>query len=190
MIAAGDGVVYWHNRRQVGVGSAFSKLTAQGALQADHDQSQPAHARQAARLTITSGPASRRAPPADGPAGRAGLEWAGAERDATRTENDSGDACPGIPSGRRPSTRRRHRLAPCQVVRQAHQEHRGRRQDGRRRPLRQPDARRRRAEGEEDLGPERQHRPRRSSAAPASPASRSTTRRSCTRATAPTASRC
>ena len=30
----------------------------------------------------------------------------------------------------------RHRLAPCQVVRQAHQEHRGRRQDGRRRPRR------------------------------------------------------
>lgn len=28
VIAEGDGVVYWHNRRQVGVGSAFSKLTA------------------------------------------------------------------------------------------------------------------------------------------------------------------
>ena len=27
VIAQGDGVVYWHNRRQVGVGSAFSKLT-------------------------------------------------------------------------------------------------------------------------------------------------------------------
>ena len=27
VIAEGDGVVYWHNRRQVGVGSAFSKLT-------------------------------------------------------------------------------------------------------------------------------------------------------------------
>ena len=27
MIAEGDGVVYWHNRRQVGVGSAFAKLT-------------------------------------------------------------------------------------------------------------------------------------------------------------------
>ena len=27
VIAEGDGVIYWHNRRQVGVGSAFAKLT-------------------------------------------------------------------------------------------------------------------------------------------------------------------
>ena len=83
-----------------------------------------------------------------------------------------------------------HRLPPCQVVRQAHQEHRSRRQDGRRRPRGQPDAVRRRPEGEEDLGPQRQHRPRRQARRRDSPASPSTTRRSCTRATDRTASRC
>ena len=47
-----------------------------------------------------------------------------------------------------------------QAVRQADQEHRGRGAHRRRRPRRQPDALRRHPEGEEDLGPQRQHRPR------------------------------
>src|SRR6218665_188145 len=55
----------------------------------------------------------------------------------------------------------RHRLAPCEVVGEAHQEHRGRREARRARPAGQPDAVRRRPEGEEDLGPQGQHRPRR-----------------------------
>ena len=54
-----------------------------------------------------------------------------------------------------------HRRPARQAVRQADQEHRGRGADGRRRPGRQPDPLRRHPEGQEDLGPERQHRPRR-----------------------------
>ncbi|CAA9419010.1 MAG: Probable transcriptional regulatory protein YebC, partial [uncultured Quadrisphaera sp.] len=51
---------------------------------------------------------------------------------------------------------------PAQLgVRQADQEHRGRGPPGRRRPGRQPDPLRRHPEGEEDLGAQRQHRPRR-----------------------------
>ena len=47
-----------------------------------------------------------------------------------------------------------------QAVRQADQERRGRRADRRRRSRRQPDPLRRHPEGQEDLGPQRQHRPR------------------------------
>ncbi|SLE50488.1 Uncharacterised protein [Mycobacteroides abscessus subsp. massiliense] len=52
----------------------------------------------------------------------------------------------------------RQRRAPGQRVRQADQEHRGRRAYGRRRSCWQPDALRRHSEGQEDLGAQRQHR--------------------------------
>ena len=54
----------------------------------------------------------------------------------------------------------RRRRPTGQAVRQADQEHRGRGPDRRRRPGRQPDPVRRHPEGQEDLGPQRQHRPR------------------------------
>ena len=83
----------------------------------------------------------------------------------------------------------RHRLPARQDVRQAGQEHRGRRADGRRRP--------RRATRRCTTPSRRRRSPRsptttstaRSSAAPVPRRAAPTTRRSCTRATAPTASR-
>ncbi|MCE0445055.1 YebC/PmpR family DNA-binding transcriptional regulator [Streptomyces tricolor] len=58
------------------------------------------------------------------------------------------------------------------------------------RPGRQPDAVRRHPEGEEVVGPEQEHRLRGQSAARAWRPAAPTTRRSCTRVTARTVSRC
>ncbi|CAK7282382.1 putative transcriptional regulatory protein YebC [Streptomyces misionensis JCM 4497] len=52
----------------------------------------------------------------------------------------------------------RDRRQARQALREADQEHRGRGADGRRRPRRQPDALRRRPEGQEAVGPEQEHR--------------------------------
>ena len=81
----------------------------------------------------------------------------------------------------------RHRRPARQDVRQADQEHRGRGPDGRGRPDREPDALRRHPEGEEVLGPQRQHRPRGQARQRCRGGRSRLLARSCTRATALTA---